>query len=116
VLAYGVPAPTSAFVYDALGKRPLPGRDQIIDDTVDSIAARFNLRYAEQKWLSATAQLVASDSIAFQKFVEGDPTLFSATQFNRLGGLPALTRFTARDQVFEALRQSSLVRQSAKQI
>jgi type I restriction enzyme, R subunit len=116
VLAYGVPAPTSAFVYDALGKRPLPGRDQIIDDTVDSIAARFNLRYSEQKWLSATAQLVASDSIAFQKFIEGDPTLFSATQFNRLGGLMALARFSQRDQVFEALRQSSLVRQSAKQI
>jgi type I restriction enzyme R subunit len=116
VLAYGVPAPTSAFVYDALGKRPLPSRDQIIDDTVDSIAARFNLRYSEQKWLSATAQLVAGDAISYKKFIEGDSTLFSATQFNRLGGLPALTRFTARDQVFEALRQSSLVRQSAQEI
>jgi hypothetical protein len=112
VTAYGVPAPTPAFAYGALGKRPLPTRDQIVDDTVDSIAAQFNLRYNEQKWLSATAQLVTSDSQAREKFLEGDFRLFGGSQFNRLGGLPALSAFTAREQVFEALRQSSLVRQS----
>jgi hypothetical protein len=42
----------------------------------------------------------------------GDMTLFSATQFNRLGGMRALAQFDERDQVFEALRQSLLVRQS----
>ncbi len=115
VTAYGVPAPTPAFVYGALGKRPLPSRDQIIDDTVDSIAAQFNLRYSEQRWLSATAQLIADDLLAFRKFIEGDFTVFGGSQFNRLGGLAALAAFSARDQVFEALRQSSLVRQSALQ-
>jgi type I restriction enzyme R subunit len=115
VAAYGVPAPTPAFVYGALGKRPLPSRDQIIDDTVDSIAARYNLRYSEQRWLNATAQLIADDPLAFRKFIDGDFTLFGASQFNRLGGLAALAAFGARDQVFEALRQSSLVKQSALQ-
>jgi hypothetical protein len=115
VTAYGVPAPTPAFVYGALGKRPLPSRDQVIDDTVDSIAAQFNLRYSEQRWLNATAQLIADDPLAYRKFIEGDFTLFGASQFNRLGGLPALAAFGARDQVFDALRQSSLVKQSSLQ-
>ena len=57
IRSYGVPAPTPAFVYNAVGKKPLPTKDDIISDTVDSIAARFNLRYNEQKWLNATAQL-----------------------------------------------------------
>jgi hypothetical protein len=39
-------------------------------------------------------------------------TLFTASQFNQLGGVSALTRFEDREQVFESLRQSTLVRQS----
>ncbi|MHC2367416.1 type I restriction enzyme R subunit [Bradyrhizobium diazoefficiens] len=56
IRSYGVPAPTPAFVYNAVGKKPLPTKDDIVKDTVDSIAARFNLRYNEQKWLDATTQ------------------------------------------------------------
>jgi hypothetical protein len=111
VVSYGVPASTPAFVYNAVGRRPLPTRDAIVGDTVDSIAARFNLRYNEQKWLDATAQLIAEDSISLRKFIEGDMTIFGASQFNRLGGVAALSRFDQRDSVFEALRQSSLIRQ-----
>jgi ActR/RegA family two-component response regulator len=80
---------------------------------VDSIAARFNLRYTEQKWLNATVELVTDDAQALDKFLTGDLSIFNAGQFVRLGGLPALSQFTSRDDVFEALRQSSLVRQSA---
>ncbi len=112
ILSYGVPASTPAFVYNAVGQKALPTRDAIVSDAVDSIAARFNLRYAEQKWLDATAQLIAEDSTSLHKFMEGDMTLFNAGQFTRLGGIPALSRFESRDTVFEALRQSSLVRQS----
>ena len=112
IRSYGVPAPTPAFVYNAVGKKPLPTKDAIIVDTVDSIAARFNLRYNEQKWLDATTQLLADDPESLQKFVEGDMTIFTASQFNQLGGLSALTKFEARDEVFEALRQSVLIRQS----
>jgi type I restriction enzyme R subunit len=112
VVSYGVPAPTPAFVYNAVGKRPLPARDAIVSDTVDSIAARFNLRYSQQKWLDATAQLLAEDSSALHRFMDGDITLFTAGQFVQLGGIPALAGFEERDQVFEALRQSMLVRQS----
>jgi hypothetical protein len=68
--------------------------------------------YNEQKWLDATAQLIAEDSGSLRKFIDGDMTIFNASQFNRLGGVAALSRFEARENVFEALRQSSLVRQS----
>jgi hypothetical protein len=112
IVSYGVPASTPAFVYNAVGKKRLPTRDEIITDTVDSIAARFNLRYSEQKWVDATAQLLAEDPAALRRFVGGDMTIFTASQFNQLGGLSALARFDNRDQVFEALRQSPLVRQS----
>lgn len=112
IRSYGVPAPTPAFVYNAVGKKPLPTKDAIVSDTVDSIAARFNLRYRDQKWLDATAQLLADDPEALNKFVEGDMTVFSSTQFNQLGGISALSQFDSRDDVFDALRQSLLVRQS----
>lgn len=112
ILSYGVPASTSAFVYNAVGRKPLPSKDDIIADAVDSIAARFNLRYNEQKWLDATAQLLAEDTDSLKRFMEGDATLFSSSRFNRLGGLSALSKFEQRDQVFEALRDSSLVRQT----
>lgn len=112
VVAYGVPAPTPAFVYNALGKKPLPSKDQVVTDTVDSIAARFNLRYSEQKWLNATAELVTDDQEALDKFLHGDFSIFDRSQFTRLGGLQALAGFTARNSVFEALRHSSLVKQS----
>lgn len=112
VVAYGVPAPTTAFVYNALGKKPLPSKDRIITDTVDSIAARFNLRYSEQKWLNATAELVADDREALDKFLRRDFSVFNGSRFTLLGGVDALARFTKRDNVFEALRQSSLVKQS----
>ena len=112
IRSYGVPAPTPAFVYNAVGKRALPTKDDIVSDTVDSIAARFNLRYREQKWLDATTQLLADDPVALNKFVVGDMTLFTSSQFNQLGGVSALSRFEEHDEVFEALRQSILVRQS----
>lgn len=112
VRSYGVPAPTSAFVYNALGKKPLPTRDALISDTVDTIASRFNLRYNEQKLVSATVNLLADDSESLKKFLQGDMTIFTSSQFTQLGGLSALISFTERDQVFEALRQSILVRQS----
>ena len=112
IRSYGVPAHTPAFVYNAVGKKPLPTKDAIVSDTVNSIAARFNLRYSEQKWLDTAAQLVADDPNALQQFVEGDVRLFTATQFTKLGGVRALAQFEERDEVFEALRQSALVRQS----
>src|SRR3989344_4941377 len=112
IISYGVPATTAAFVYNALGRKPLPTRDAIVWDTVDSISARFNLRYNEQKWLDATAQLLAEDPRALKSFMAGDMTIFSLSQFNRLGGISQLMKFDQRDQVFEALRQSGMIRQT----
>jgi len=112
VISYGVPATTPDFVYNAVGKKPLPTKDDVINDTVDSISARFNLRYNEQKWVAATAQLLAEDTHALAQFLKGDMTIFNASQFNQLGGVSALSKFDHRDEIFEALRQSSLIRQS----
>ena len=112
ITSYGVPATTAAFVYNALGRKPLPTKDAIINDTIDSISASYNLRYNEQKWLDATAQLLAEDPDALKKFIAGDMTIFAASQFNQLGGLSQLMKFERRDEAFEALRQSGLVRQT----
>jgi hypothetical protein len=55
---------------------------------------------------------LAEDPRALNRFVAGDMTLFSSSQFNQLGGIAALSQFQEREGVFEALRQSLLVRQS----
>jgi len=112
VKSYGVPVPTPGFAYHALGRRRLPSKAQVVDDTVNSLAARFNLRYSEQKWLQTLAHLVIDDSQARQKFLADDPTVFMSAQFTQLGGPKALMHFTERARVFDALRQSSLVHQS----
>jgi type I restriction enzyme R subunit len=112
VKAYGVPAPVPTFVYGALGKKPIPTRNQIIEDTVESLAAQFNLRFNDQKWLAATVNLIADDAEARCRFLEGDMTLFTSSQFTALGGLAALEKFSEREAVFNALRNTSLFRQS----
>lgn len=114
VQCYGVPAPTPAFAYTALGIKPLPTRDQIVCDTVNSFAARFNLRYNDQKWLNATVSLITEDQAALGKFLAGDMTMFDRSQFHQLGGLPALARFDRREDVFQALRDSVVIRQVAQ--
>lgn len=110
MISYGLPAPTPAFVYNALGKRKLPTKNKVVNDTVESIAARFNLRYDDQKWLNTTAELVSEDSQALTDFLGGRYNrLFQRSQFRTLGGISTLAKFQEREQVFEALRQSSLV-------
>jgi type I restriction enzyme R subunit len=112
VQSYRVPAPTSGFVYHALGRKLLPTIEKIVGDTIDSIAARFNLRYSEQQWIQALARLVIDDPEARTQFIEDDVTVFTRAQFNSLGGTQALREFTNREDVFEALKNSTIVRQS----
>ncbi len=112
VKTYGVPAPTPTFIYGVLGLKPIPTRQKIVEDTVDSISARFNLKYNEQKLLSAVAGIVADDPESLRKFLDDDVTLYDSTQFNRIGGIDMLSTFEHRDEVLGALKQSMLVRQS----
>ena len=52
----------------------------------------------------------SEDTQALSDFMAGRyQRLFTRSQFRTLGGLDTLARFHERDQVFEALRQSSLV-------
>lgn len=111
-LSYGIPAPTPAFVYGALGRKPLPTRKQLISDTADSIAARFNLRYNDQRWVTATLNLVIDNPEDLKKFMEGDMRIFDTGQFRSLGGIPALARFPEREKIFEAIRRSQVIQQS----
>ncbi|MHB8578030.1 MAG: helicase-related protein, partial [Dehalococcoidia bacterium] len=110
--SYGVPAPAVTFVYGALGQRPIPTREQVIGDTVSSIAARFDLRYSEQQWVAATLKLIADDRAARERFLKGDARFFDRPQFTALGGLKKLVTFGRRDEVFEALRVSTIARSS----
>jgi type I restriction enzyme, R subunit len=113
VVSYGIPAPTPTFVYGALGRKTMPTREEIIRDTVDSIASRFNLRYSETQWLARTARLLADDAKALERFLAEDyASVFDTSQFRPLGGLQALARFPDREAVFEALRESTLIRQA----
>lgn len=110
VVSYGVPAPTPAFVYNALGKKSLPSRDEVIGDTVNSIAARYDLRYSEIKLLHATAALASDDPTAFDAFDnERYSEFFNRSQFRRLGGIAAVVKLSDHKQVFESLRQSPLI-------
>lgn len=110
VVSYGVPAPGPAFAYDALGKKKLPTREEVVADTVESIAARYNLRYAEQKLLRATASLVSDDRKSFEAFERGNYSeLFSRSQYRPLGGIQAFVKWKGFNEVFDALRTSSLI-------
>jgi hypothetical protein len=53
IRSYGVTALTLAFVNSAVGKKPMPTKEDAVGDPVDSIAAQFNLRYNKQKWRDA---------------------------------------------------------------
>jgi len=115
VVSYGVPAPTPAFVYNALGKKSLPSKEEVIADTVNSIAARYDLRVSETKILRATTALIAEDMASFSAFENRNyQAVFGKSLFQRLGGIPAVAKLTDREAVFESLRQSPLV-QATKQ-
>jgi hypothetical protein len=62
--------------------------------------------------LQALAKLVVDDPEAREQFLEDNPEIFTHAQFRQLGDVQELRTFTSREQVFEALRQSSIIRQS----
>jgi len=112
VQAYGVPAPTPTFVYGPLGKKEIPTKERIVEDTVETIAAQFNLRFNDQRWVDAIVKMLVDDKDARRRFNSRDMTIFNTSQFNALGGLEGLLAFNERDNVFEALRLAPIVRQA----
>src|SRR5258708_26051114 len=61
IRSYGVPAPTPAFVYNAVGKKPLPTKNDIVPDTVASTAPLFNLLYPDHPRPPTTTHLLPAD-------------------------------------------------------
>jgi hypothetical protein len=112
IRSYGVPAPTPAFVYNAVGKKPSADKGCHRGRYRRFHRCALQSPVSRPEMARRDAQLLADDPEALNKFVEGDMTVFSSTQFNQLGGISALSQFDSRDDVFEALRQSLLVRQS----
>ena len=91
----------------------MPTREQIVEDTVQSIAARYNLRFNDQRILNALAELVMEDATARRQFFNGELTqILGRPQFAPLGGLDAIVRFEEREAVFEALRETPIVKQT----
>ena len=77
VLSYGVPAPTPAFVYNALGKKPLPTKEQSsptpsIPSPPASISATTNRNGSMPPPNSSP-----TTPAALQQFLAGDMTLFN---------------------------------------
>ena len=113
IQSYGIPAPVPTFVYGPLNKRPMPTKELIIEDTVQSIAARYNLRFNDQRILNTLAQLVIDDRTACRQFLNRELTqILNRPQFAPLGGLDAMVKFEEREAVFEALREAPIVRQA----
>ena len=61
IRSYGVPAPTPAFVYNAVGKKPLPTKEDYCRRYSRFHRGAVQSSLQEQKWLDATAQLIADD-------------------------------------------------------
>ncbi len=112
VQAYGVPAPVPTFVYGPLGKKPIPTKERIVEDTVETLASQFNLRFNDQRWVDAIVKMLVEDKDARRRFYAKDMTIFNTSQFNALGGLEGLLAFDERDEVFDALRLTPIVRQA----
>ena len=115
IKAYDTPSVISGFIYSALGKKPLPTKSELSKDTSSSISSMFQLSYEEERWVETTTNLITNDSEALQNFINDDlVSVFSRPQFTQLGGISTLRNFNNREQVFDALKDSVLVRQSAK--
>jgi len=115
IKAYGIPSTISGFIYSILGKKPLPTKRELCRDTTSSLSASFGLSYEEERWVEATTNLVVDNPQALESFLKNDLVrVFQAPQFVQLGGLSTLRRFTNRDTVFSALKDSVLVQQATK--
>ena len=113
--AYGVPASIASFIYSALGKKPLPTKRDLSKDTASSISSMYGLSYEQERWLETTANLIIDDTNALDSFLDNDlVSVFQGPQFSQLGGIATLRNFQNRDQVFDSLRNSTLVQQTVK--
>ena len=112
VQAYGVPAPIPTFVYGVLKNKPIPTLEELVKDTIQNLSTRFNLRFNNERWIEAVTFLIANDKESRRRFIKGDMGIFMTSQFNNLGGMKALSTFQDREMVFEALKDTSLVRQA----
>ena len=57
-------------------------------------------------------KMLVEDKDARRRFFAKDMTIFNTSQFNALGGLEGLLAFNERDEVFDALRLTPIVRQA----
>ena len=97
-----------------IGKKPLPTKRDLAQDTASSLSSMFGLSYEQQRWVETTANLITSTPEALAKFLKDDPSIFQGPQFRQLGGISALRNFENRNLVFDSLKSSVLVQQATK--
>ena len=115
IKAYDIPTTIIDFIYSALGKKELPTKEILSKDTTISLSSMYELSYEERRWIEATTNLIINDPQAMNSFINNEMIdVFSRPQFNQLGGIGALQNFEKRDLVFNALKDTVLVRQARK--
>ena len=115
IKAYDIPSTISGFIYSALGKKSLPTKRELSKDTSSSISSMFQLSYEEERLVETTTNLIVDNPKAMESFLNNDfINVFKAPQFTQLGGISTLRKFDKRDLVFDALKDSVLVKQSAR--
>ena len=111
--AYDIPLTLSSYVYSIYGKKPLPTKKELSRDTVSSLSSIYSLSYEQERWLETTVELIIDDSEVLDSFMNNDlASIFSAPQFTVLGGIATLRNFDNRDEVFNSLKNSALIRQA----
>ncbi len=113
--AYGIPTSIAGFVYAVLGKKPLPTRRELAQDTTRTISSLYGLSYEDERFLETTVSTIIDSPEKLKNFLDDDlANVFNGPQFAQLGGVATLARFENRDVVFESLRNSVLVQQVSK--
>jgi hypothetical protein len=85
--AFDLPIDIPSLSLNILKGENLPSKEDIIQNIVDDISYRNKLGYQDKQLIEAIIGLLFSEKKNFNKFLEGDYSIFNSTQFNQLGGL-----------------------------
>ena len=111
--AYDLPLTLASYVYSISGKHPLPTKKELSKDTVRSLSSIYSLSYEQERWLETTVELIIGNPTHLDSFLNNNlANIFSAPQFQVLGGISSLRNFENREEVFNSLKNTPLIRQA----
>lgn len=109
IASYGIPGTPADFVYHALNKRELSSNSDLLQNLGNSLAAKNNLNYAENKWIAAVTQTIAGNPDDLERFVDEDPYLYERAQFRSLGGINRLQQSPRVLSALDELRNAQAI-------